>query len=262
MLTIKAFEVNPLQENCYVVSDDTKECVIIDCGALYDNEQRAIQNYIREQQLKPVHHLCTHGHFDHITSLPEIVRRNPKTLIHCTKEPYRTLVRKGVDRKNLHLLHYGDTLKVNGFQLSVLHGRHAILPKATLKRLVYILKHPAKGNIPFILRENRVAVENDETVFYKIEANEKTICLMGSMNLRDEVEYPVEADLLILPYNGWEDNFPPAVRVIERLKPKRVLLDHYDDTFPPLTMPLDLEPILGKYEGRVMAMRIGEVEEV
>ena len=204
----------------------------------------------------------THGHFDHITSLPEIVQRNPKTLIHCTKTPYRTLARKGVDRKNLHLLHYGDTLKVNGFQLSVLHGRHAILPKATLKRLVYILKHPAKGNIPFILRENHVAAENDETVFYKIEANEKTICLMGSMNLRDEVEYPVEADLLILPYNGWEDNFPPAVRVIERLKPKRVLLDHYDDTFPPLTMPLDLEPILAKYEGRVKEMRLDEIEEV
>ena len=183
----------------------------------------------------------THGHFDHITSLTEIVQRNPKTL---------------------HLLHYGDTLKVNGFQLSVLHGRHAILPKATLKRLVYILKHPAKGNIPFILRENRVAVENDETVFYKIEANEKTICLMGSMNLRGEIEYPVEADLLILPYNGWEDNFPPAVKVIERLKPKRVLLDHYDDTFPPLTMPLDLEPILGKYEGKVKEMRLGVIEEV
>ena len=85
-------------------------------------------------------------------------------LIHCTKTPYRTLARKGVDRKNLHLLHYGDKLTVNGFQISVLHGRHAILPKATLKRLVYILKHPAKGNIPFILRENRVDVENDETL--------------------------------------------------------------------------------------------------
>ena len=204
----------------------------------------------------------THGHFDHIASLPEIVKRNPQMLIHCTKAPYKTLARKGVDRRNLHLLHYGDTLTVNGFHIFVLHSRHAILPKATIKRLVYILKHPAKGNIPLILRENRVCVENDETVFYKIEANEKTICLMGSMNLRDEIEYPVNADLLILPYNGWKDNYPPAVRVIERLRPKRVLLDHYDDTFPPLTMPLDLGPIFGKYEGRVMAMRIGEVEEV
>jgi glyoxylase-like metal-dependent hydrolase (beta-lactamase superfamily II) len=27
-----------LQENCYVVSDETKECVIIDCGAFYPEE--------------------------------------------------------------------------------------------------------------------------------------------------------------------------------------------------------------------------------
>ena len=32
-MIIKTFEFNLLQENTYVVSDDTKECVIIDCGA-------------------------------------------------------------------------------------------------------------------------------------------------------------------------------------------------------------------------------------
>jgi len=65
-MKIKTFEVNPLQENCYVVSDETNECVIIDCGALYDAEQKAIQTYISDNHLKPVHHLCTHGHFDHV----------------------------------------------------------------------------------------------------------------------------------------------------------------------------------------------------
>lgn len=65
MIDIKTFEVNPLQENCYVVSDDTKECVIIDCGAYYDTERKAIVNYLRNHQLKPMHLLCTHGHFDH-----------------------------------------------------------------------------------------------------------------------------------------------------------------------------------------------------
>lgn len=84
---------------------------------------------------------------------------------------------------------------------------------------------------------------------------------MGGMNQRDEIEYPVEADLLILPYNGWEDNYPTAVRVVERLKPKRILLDHYDDTFPPLTMPLYFEPILEKYKMVVKAMQLGEIEE-
>ena len=65
MVNVKRFEVNPLQENCYVVSDDSRECVIIDCGALYEEECEAIDNYLREQQLKPVHLLATHGHLDH-----------------------------------------------------------------------------------------------------------------------------------------------------------------------------------------------------
>ena len=65
MFNVYRFEVNPLQENCYVVSDDSRECVIIDCGALYNEECVAIDNYLREKQLKPVHLLATHGHLDH-----------------------------------------------------------------------------------------------------------------------------------------------------------------------------------------------------
>ena len=65
MLNIETFTCNMLQENCYVVSDDTKECVIIDCGAYYEAEKHAIEKYIRENGLKPVHLIATHGHLDH-----------------------------------------------------------------------------------------------------------------------------------------------------------------------------------------------------
>lgn len=66
MITIKLFTVNPLGENCYVVSDETLEAVIIDCGAMYDEERAAIADYIELNNLKPVAHLLTHAHFDHI----------------------------------------------------------------------------------------------------------------------------------------------------------------------------------------------------
>ena len=65
MLRIRTFEVNPLHENCYVINDETKECVIIDCGALTETEQNAVIAYINEEGLKPVHNLGTHGHLDH-----------------------------------------------------------------------------------------------------------------------------------------------------------------------------------------------------
>lgn len=64
-MTIQRFECNMLQENCYIISDETKECVICDCGAYYPAERAAIVDYIRDNGLTPVHLLCTHGHIDH-----------------------------------------------------------------------------------------------------------------------------------------------------------------------------------------------------
>jgi len=65
MMTIKSFECNMLQENCYVVYDDSREAVVIDCGAYYDSEREAIVAFIRQKQLTLRHVLCTHGHLDH-----------------------------------------------------------------------------------------------------------------------------------------------------------------------------------------------------
>ena len=208
------------------------------------------------------HIFVTHGHIDHITDLPKVVRRNPDVVIHCTGTPFRTLVRKGVPIRNLMLFRYGDVMLVNGFTIRAYHGKHAVLPTVGAKLIASWFRSPARGNMPHIIKEFIACPENDETVFYQIEADGKTVCLMGSMNLRDEVKYPEGMDLLVLPYNGWTDNYKPAVRVIERLKPKRVLLDHYDDTFPPLTTPLDLSPILAKYPGLVEPMQLRRSYEV
>ena len=65
MLDIKKIPVNMLEENCYVVSDDTREAVVIDCGALTDDDRRRITDYIEDRRLQVRHHLCTHMHYDH-----------------------------------------------------------------------------------------------------------------------------------------------------------------------------------------------------
>lgn len=69
MIDIRTFTCNPLQENCFVVSDTTKEAIIIDCGALFNAERKAIVDYMKDNNLKLRHVLCTHAHFDHIFGL-------------------------------------------------------------------------------------------------------------------------------------------------------------------------------------------------
>ena len=198
--------------------------------------------------------VVTHGHFDHIASIPEIVRRNPDTEVHCTRAPFYTLKRNGVPVRNLDMTVPGETMELRGFTVRLMQGRHAVLPKPTPKRVKMILGAGNLGNLPWIAYRAAVSKENGETVFYHIECPDgdgtvKAVSLMGSLNLADGTDYPEGSDVLVLPYNGWEDNFPPAVRVMERLKPKRVLLDHYDCAFPPLTAPVDLAPFLERYEG-------------
>ena len=65
MLNIQRFVCNDIQENCYIVSDETKKAAIIDCGAQYEAERKAIRQYIEQQELQPEHLLVTHGHIDH-----------------------------------------------------------------------------------------------------------------------------------------------------------------------------------------------------
>lgn len=65
MLNIQRFACNMLQTNCFVVSDETREAVIIDCSAFYDHEKEAIKQYISSNNLKPVRLIATHGHADH-----------------------------------------------------------------------------------------------------------------------------------------------------------------------------------------------------
>ena len=71
MLKIQRFVCNPYQENTYVVSDETQECVIIDCGVYFDDERLSLIEYINSNGLTPKHLLCTHGHFDHCDDIIE-----------------------------------------------------------------------------------------------------------------------------------------------------------------------------------------------
>lgn len=65
MLDIKRFVFNPVCENTYVLSDESHEAAIIDCGCFTEVEWKELKRYIETQGLKPVLLLNTHLHFDH-----------------------------------------------------------------------------------------------------------------------------------------------------------------------------------------------------
>jgi glyoxylase-like metal-dependent hydrolase (beta-lactamase superfamily II) len=65
-MEIKKLIFNPIQENTYIIYDETKECVIIDPGCQKPLEKNVLKQFIDSNELKPMAVLNTHCHFDHV----------------------------------------------------------------------------------------------------------------------------------------------------------------------------------------------------
>lgn len=75
MLKIACLPFNPIQENTYVLWDETNECVVIDAGNSSPREDAALDNFIAEHGLKLVLAANTHGHFDHTLGVEHLKQR-------------------------------------------------------------------------------------------------------------------------------------------------------------------------------------------
>ncbi|MCF0191275.1 MAG: MBL fold metallo-hydrolase [Marinilabiliaceae bacterium] len=75
MINIKRLTFNPQNENTYIISDETKECLIIDCGCFSPGDQYMLASYVDVHNLRPVGAICTHLHLDHICGNGFINRR-------------------------------------------------------------------------------------------------------------------------------------------------------------------------------------------
>jgi hydroxyacylglutathione hydrolase len=77
-IAIKRLAVGALEENCYIVYDEsTKEAMVIDPG----DESERILTIIKDEDLDVKYLVCTHTHFDHVGALPELKEKTGATII-------------------------------------------------------------------------------------------------------------------------------------------------------------------------------------
>ncbi|WP_107841700.1 MBL fold metallo-hydrolase [Metasolibacillus meyeri] len=67
-LSTRTYPLGPIQTNCYIVSNRSKQCLIFDPG---EEGERLIRD-IKANQLKPLAIFLTHTHFDHIGAVNEV----------------------------------------------------------------------------------------------------------------------------------------------------------------------------------------------
>lgn len=185
--------------------------------------------------------LITHGHFDHIYHLPRLYGQGTGRIF-CTGAPARTLKRRGFDPARVQVIAPGWQGRFGPFAVRAFQGRHCRFDRALVVRTVFnrrFFAHP--GHLARLLKLYMTYPERGETLLFDVECDGFRIQVMGSMGLDPQADYPTGADVLVLPYQGRSDLTTWALELVRRLAPKAVLLDHYDDTFPPITGEISLD---------------------
>jgi glyoxylase-like metal-dependent hydrolase (beta-lactamase superfamily II) len=75
VITVKKFVFNFFGENTYLLYDETKEAILIDCGCITPGEEDTLSDCIRGNSLTLKRLLSTHYHFDHVIGNSYIFRR-------------------------------------------------------------------------------------------------------------------------------------------------------------------------------------------
>lgn len=210
------------------------------CGLPIGQIKNPPQHLPNEAEYRSISDIfVTHGHFDHIYHIPRLFLGAAAT-IHCTATPCKTLVRNGFDRSRIDVISPSSVVTVGPFSVKAYQGRHCVFDIPIV--LSTILRKGFFSDIDHLMRLiklNRTYPENGEILFYEVECRGTRVQIMGSMNLDSATEYPTNADVLVLPLQGRSDQNVYALDLVKRLMPKSIILDHTDNSFPPMSDDID-----------------------
>lgn len=146
---------NPIQENTYVVWDETLEAAVIDAGNMGERENEILAKFISDNGLKLVLALNTHGHFDHLLGVNFLREKYGAKLAMSSKDDF--LLKNASVSAELFGVRAGDLPEAIDIDLE---GQESISFGATTLKIISVPGH-TPGHVAFYEPASKVLFTGD-----------------------------------------------------------------------------------------------------
>lgn len=130
-----------------------------------------------------------------------------------------------------------DNAHSNDLQIDVLPASHCnndlCLVVATALRSLFTFR--ARRGIKTMQLHHAYHANPEDILAFSLKTKDKKILLFGSMCNEVHDIYPMDVDVLVLPFQGRTRLTKYALPIIKHCKPKTIILTHFDNAFPPIT---------------------------
>ncbi len=204
-------------------------------------------NALYRQQFKPEdfsdasHIFISHGHFDHAIDVPQIARTSNASIF-CSHKTAKYLISEGIPIERINPLSGREKLSIEkGVGVDVARCRHIVFDPLLVYRTLIRLEKAGKT------RESlaHLKMGAGPVLIYTFIISGLKFTHMGSLGLKPE-KIPAAGllppDILFLPVQGHTRIKTLAAQFAAALKPEAVIPHHYDNSFPPISQEIYLEP--------------------
>lgn len=177
----------------------------------------------------------THAHLDHASSLP-LILKNTSAIVYAPPSTLDCLKREDVDLNKTKTLQLEQKITTKFTKVITHENKHIKFDFPLILKTIFrsLAKFQMLKAIK-LLKLNKKYQMKDDIFSFEVQAENKKLLIIGSAGYEEDQEYPKDVDILVWPFQGRSNMEKYSMPIIEKINPKTVILDHFDNSYPPIT---------------------------